>query len=326
MLTVPRMTRQEAAAGRIRHAPRAELRLGPELRLRLAPPDGRACGPEPVRVALRWGEHDLAVHCPAELVRDALRALDPELAPFGAWAPDLAGLLLELALIDLVRLWERASGRSVTLTGAVLDAGPPADGLALSVGARDGAVYCRAHLACTDAQADAVLAAWPVQPRELAWMTLPAVLRLGATRLTRAMLGSLRPGDAVLLEHRAAVLVVAERWAAGAVMAQEQWTLSEAPRPAGDHRGDWTMSEPQGDGAPAADPDDLPVLLTFEVGRLAVELGQLRRFGPGSVIELPRRHPLVEIAAHGRRVGEGELVEVDGAVGVRITRLFDHAE
>ena len=86
------------------------------------------------------------------------------------------------------------------------------------------------------------------------------------------------------------------------------------------------MSEPQEDGAPAADPDELPVLLTFEVGRLAIELGQLRRFGPGSVIELPRRHPLVEIAAHGRRVGEGELVEVDGAVGVRITRLFDHAE
>ena len=85
------------------------------------------------------------------------------------------------------------------------------------------------------------------------------------------------------------------------------------------------MADQQADAESAADLDDVPVTLTFEVGRLSVQLGQLRRYGPGSVVELGRsRQELVEIAAGGRPIGQGELVEIEGAVGVRIVRLFDH--
>ena len=85
------------------------------------------------------------------------------------------------------------------------------------------------------------------------------------------------------------------------------------------------MTDQHAEAPPAADPDDIPVALSFEVGRLTMPLGQLRRLGPGSVIELHRsRQELVEIAAHGRSIGQGELVEIEGAVGVRIVRLFDH--
>ena len=325
-LTLPRMTRQQAAAASVRHAPRADLRLGPGLLLRLSPPDGRACGPHPVRIGLQWGEPALAVSCPAELVRDALGALDPGLAPPDALPADLAGLLLEVALIDLVRRWEQASGRSITITGAALHTGTLAPGLPLAVMGNNGTLDCRVHLACTPDQIDAILAVWPLQPRDIDWVALPAVLRLGATPVSQAMLASLRPADAVLFDHRASVLLVAGAWLAGAKAAQDHWILTETPRRATDHQGgSLTMSEPHDDGAPATDPDELPVMLTFEVGRLTVSLAQLRRFGPGSVIELPSRDKLVDIAAHGRRVGEGELVEIDGAVGVRITRLFDHA-
>ncbi len=80
-----------------------------------------------------------------------------------------------------------------------------------------------------------------------------------------------------------------------------------------------------GPGPPAADPDAIPITLTFEVGRLEVTLGELRRLGPGSVLQLGRgAGELVTIAAHGRTIGRGELVEVEGAVAVRIVRLFDH--
>ena len=325
-LALPRVSRQDAAASRTRCTPRASLPLGPELRLRLCEPDGRACGPHPMRVRLEWGEHALAVHCPAALVGDALRALEPGL-DLAALPADLAGLLLEIALIDLVHAWERASGRCVSLTEAAPHAADPGPGLRLLLGTQDGDTLCAVHLACSQAQADAVLATWPVQPRSLLWLPLAAVLRIGATRITHGVLASLRPGDAVLLEDRTALLVVAERWSATAAVAAGRWTLTEAPHPLRDHpEGTQTMAEPHEDGAPAANGDELPVTLTFEVGRLVLEFGEVRRFGPGSVIELPTRQKLVQIAANGRRVGEGELVEVDGALGVRIIRLLDRAE
>ncbi len=325
-LSLPRLTRRDAAAARARHAARADLPLGPSLRLRLCQDDGQPCGPDPVRIALQWGEHRLAVHCPAEMIRDALGALDPDLAGLDALPPDLAGLLLETAAIDLIARWEAASGRAITVLDAVRDAGPPGEGLAMVIGVDGGAVQCRVHLDCTPAQADAVLASWPLQPRHVDWMTLPAVLRLGATRLTPAVLASLRPGDAVLLEQQATALVIAESWVAAVQGAGSQWSLTQPPRAEPDHQqGGWAMAEPHEDAAPAASLDELPVTLTFEVGRLTIQLGELRRFGPGSVIELANRQKLVEIAAHGRRIGEGELVELDGALGVKITRLFDHA-
>ncbi len=324
------LTRPEAADACLRNAPRLPLDVGPSLQLRLCEPHVVAFGPDPVRIALRWGEHEISVRCPAELVRDTLRALEPSLAPFEALPPDLAGLLLEAAGLDAIRMWEQASGRAVAVMAATPDATPPA-ARGLTVTLHDGVSRRQVHLDCTPPQAAAILASWPIAPRDMDWLALPAVLRLGATRLSRGMLASLRPGDAVLLQRRVpgALLVVAESWVAEALDADGCWTLAGAPCPdaspdAANQQGGWTMLDQHADAPPAADPDDIPVTLTFEVGRLTMPLGQLRRLGPGSVIELGRsRHELVEIAAHGRSIGQGELVEIEGAVGVRVVRLFD---
>lgn len=199
----------------------------------------------------------------------------------------------------------------------------------------DGPQRSRMRLVCTVAQADAIFSSWSPAPRAMEWLSLPGALRLGVTRLSLEVLRSLRPGDAVLLQHhdgrgtrdeRGARLVLAGAWVAGAVHADGLWRLTEPPAPLpGGKQGGWVLADEHGTAEPAADPDDIPVLLTFEVGRLSVTLGQLRRLGAGSVLELGRSQDgLVEIAAHGRPVGQGELVEIEGAVGVRIVRLFDH--
>ena len=65
--------------------------------------------------------------------------------------------------------------------------------------------------------------------------------------------------------------------------------------------------------------DDLPVSLVFVAGELEVPLRELQRMAPGYVFELPQ--PVdghVEVRANGRTIGRGELVEIDGRVGVRI--------
>ena len=78
-------------------------------------------------------------------------------------------------------------------------------------------------------------------------------------------------------------------------------------------------SDPASGGA--LDIDVLPVQLVFLAGETEVTLRDLRHIAPGYVFDLRRpvdRH--VEVRANGRRIGIGELVEIDGRVGVRMLK------
>ena len=69
------------------------------------------------------------------------------------------------------------------------------------------------------------------------------------------------------------------------------------------------------------DTDLLPVKLVFLAGETEIALRDLRRVMPGYVFDLGRpvdRH--VEVRANGRRIGVGELVEIDRRVGVRMLK------
>jgi type III secretion protein Q len=73
----------------------------------------------------------------------------------------------------------------------------------------------------------------------------------------------------------------------------------------------------------AASLDDVPLRVSFDLGELTLSLAQLRAMQPGQVLELG--HPLagaVRIRANGALVGDGELVEVDGQLGVAVRTLF----
>jgi len=62
-----------------------------------------------------------------------------------------------------------------------------------------------------------------------------------------------------------------------------------------------------------------PVRLTFEIGDLTLPAGELAQLDAGFVF--PLRAPLarpVTIKANGVRFGAGELVEIDGALAVRL--------
>lgn len=73
----------------------------------------------------------------------------------------------------------------------------------------------------------------------------------------------------------------------------------------------------------AVDVEDLPVRLVFVAGEMEVPLRELHAMAPGYVFDL--RQPVdrhVEIRANGRPVGTGELVDIDGRVGVRVLSLL----
>lgn len=68
--------------------------------------------------------------------------------------------------------------------------------------------------------------------------------------------------------------------------------------------------------------DDIAVRLTFDVGDREITLGDLRSIQPGYVFNLGRDpKSLVSIRANGRLVGEGELVDIEGRLGVSVLRF-----
>lgn len=75
-------------------------------------------------------------------------------------------------------------------------------------------------------------------------------------------------------------------------------------------------------GPDMALPDDAHVELTVQLGTTRLSLRQLAELAPGQIVSLGR--PLAgpfEVRAAGRLIGRGELVDVDGELGVRIVSL-----
>ena len=331
-LVLPQLGRAEARWARQRSAPRVALDVpGPCGRLSVDTAGIGRCGPSPMRLALSWGGRRLMVRCARDLVVRTLGALRAEL-DIDRLAPDLTGLLLEASLLAALQMAEDATKEDIRLVSAEPETEPMLEaGLRLLIddGERQWGLLVTSEEEDRDILAD-LLSRWPVAPWPAEQLPFPAALRLGTTPLTVASLRSLRPHDAVLLKserHEGGMLVVAEAWLAEVRRNGETWRLDAALRPARSRQdGEWIMQD-GGDGMQddaIGDPDELPVRLVFDVGRLDMSLGELRRLDAGSVLELNgSADALVRISANGRLVGQGALVDVNGSVGVRIVRIFD---
>lgn len=73
--------------------------------------------------------------------------------------------------------------------------------------------------------------------------------------------------------------------------------------------------------------DRLLMRVAFDVGERTMTLGELQALHEGQVIELGQ--PLstaVSIRVNGALVGTGEMVEVDGRLGVSVTSIFERNE
>jgi type III secretion protein Q len=65
--------------------------------------------------------------------------------------------------------------------------------------------------------------------------------------------------------------------------------------------------------------NDLPIKLTFDLGERTLPLGELQTIAPGYVFDLGRDfRQAVTIRANGMRIGEGELVDIEGRTGVAV--------
>lgn len=86
------------------------------------------------------------------------------------------------------------------------------------------------------------------------------------------------------------------------------------------------------DDAPPARPAlesiyDVPVRVTAVLGKTRINVADLMKLESGSIIELDRRvgEP-IDLYVNDRLIARGELVMVDGALGVTMTEIVKKAE
>ena len=70
---------------------------------------------------------------------------------------------------------------------------------------------------------------------------------------------------------------------------------------------------------PGPDLSGLPVRLHVVLGEKEMTLAELHALAPGAMVELDRgTSGAVDLALNGRLAGSGELVEIEGKLGVKI--------
>ncbi len=134
-------------------------------------------------------------------------------------------------------------------------------------------------------------------------LSLPASLRDATTTLLPEELAALAPGDVLLLDP--------PRGHADLVL---PGGLTFRGRLEGDlHVEEIRMTEPQ---------SSYPIVLSIEIARVRVTLGDLARLAPGVALPLDvRKDGAVVLRAGEDVIARGTLVDVEGTLGVRIAQI-----
>lgn len=282
------------------------------------------------RFAIRVPEAALTLWAESGLGEPAeLNALPPELV---ALALEQAWRQLAAALVPL----RRGTARLATVQPGPVAAsslGALPHRMAVALQRADGQAGFDAEIA-TDALGLLLVAGALAQRPAAAGeppsdLPMPCRLLLGCSALPQAQARALRVGDVVLFHERwlahdkdgTARLVLATQGQVGwrIALADDRVHLIEP----------WSLPVT----APAAAEDSpvaldaVPVTLSFDIGTLTLPLSELRQLAAGQSFDLGR--PLagaVQVRANGALVGVGELVEIDGRLGVSLTQLGGPAE
>ena len=73
---------------------------------------------------------------------------------------------------------------------------------------------------------------------------------------------------------------------------------------------------------PTGNVEDVPVRISAVLGKTKIDVAQLRELGAGAVIELDRKvgEP-IDLYVNERLIARGELVLIDGVLGVTMTEI-----
>jgi flagellar motor switch/type III secretory pathway protein FliN len=149
-----------------------------------------------------------------------------------------------------------------------------------------------------------------------------ARVAIAVTTMRRAELEGARAGDAVVFDgvawpgdgDRPVTLRIGDQAAPAHLSAGGRLALAGRFRAV--VKGAHPMTDDSAEVLAAA-----PIEIVAEVGRIVLSGDQVLRLGEGSVLSLGRPGATVDLVIGGRTWARGELVNVDGELGVRITEL-----
>lgn len=286
------------------------------------------------RLQASWGGAPFEFMLPVTAAHPLLLARFPMLDLPSLPMPFVASVL-ELACADLVEAMGRLQRGPAELQGLVAG---PTDGEVgphvFELEARSGDQVLRARLS-TDSLGMMLMAGLameqPLASNALASGSLPVRLRaeLGFTWLGVDALRRLAPGDVVLIEHaqltsQGELWFGAGRWGVRAQYDEGRLVVCTPFIPEGITMVDEDTGKQTGAFSAL---DRLLMRVAFDVGERTMTLGELQALHEGQVIELGQ--PLstaVSIRVNGALVGTGEMVEVDGRLGVSVTSIFERNE
>ena len=152
------------------------------------------------------------------------------------------------------------------------------------------------------------------------WLPLIAVERLGACRLSMGELRAVGPGDVLLFEEEEPCLCVGPMRIFGKRDGRF-WQVQHMclAQTGGEEMGQFSQAMDM-QGLDSVDTNSLPMGLVIETGRCQLTVAKVAGLRPGDVLELGE--PLMgalDIRCADRTLGRGELVDVEGRRGVRIT-------
>lgn len=258
--------------------------------------------------------------------------------------PELLAVLGETVLDDGLSALEGISGHKIAINRVVLgSSGPSAEAAVLPFEIRrDDAVFCRG---CVEVRGrtdmfirtlSMLLEKTGLKGSEQ-FPDIPLLLQVeaGHARLQLSEFQDLGPGDVVLLdsyypaEGNRVRISCGERPLFRAVHNDNELELVEIIM-SEDENVLETPSEPTTDAdgttadAGAPDAGNIPVIMNLVLESRRTTVRTLNGFRPGQVITTSKSiDSPVDISVNGRVVGSGDLVDVDGKVGVRILRIFD---
>ncbi|MBM66286.1 MAG: hypothetical protein CMH55_08650 [Myxococcales bacterium] len=159
-------------------------------------------------------------------------------------------------------------------------------------------------------------------------LPIDLAVRVASAHLDGETLKSVEPGDAIVFD-RSLVTVIDGQLSGQAILAApagpDRFTLSlldgGALRVEALDSLEEPMSEPTEKSVSDVIAEDVELTLNAELGRVRVTLAEVGGYGEGHVINLGK--PVgteVDLTLSGRLVGRGELMDIDGELGVRVTR------
>jgi type III secretion protein Q len=271
-----------------------------------------------------WGGARVLVGISRESLHELAQMVMPGEPP-ARWPPPVMAAAIEFVATALATSVEAATRKSLRIVSIV----QRPDARALHSHAWEAWSQERALAGelLLDGTASRFLAAalreQPTVPSDADWAGLPLRLRLvaGWVDLSTSMLRSIARRDVVLLDecllsgNNQLMVMVSPRL--GILCALEDRALRVL-------KGVHEIMADVDDTVAAASGlmDDVPIRLTFDLGEREISLGDLRSIEPGYLFNLGRDlKSTVSIRANGRLIGDGELVDIEGRVGVSVLRF-----